>query len=534
MTRRTSNEPRGQVLLMVAFALVVLLGILALAFDLGFSWMLHRKEQNAADPGAIAAARWLKDSLGDTAVVADVQDEMNADACFYAQQNGFFVDDAGCAAALAAGDLQVHSPPISGSYAGSEGRVQVIIHDTHPTFFARIWGQTEAAVTTAAVAANDTGNSNSSSLVALQPVCSGGSAGTVSGGGTVEIFPLNPTQEGGYVHVNSPCGSSTNDVCDNGSGSSALAVSGGGTLITPYAYVVGTCVENGTDPDNSNPGIWCDDTFTDDSCIDEGHYPPIADPLAGVPEPQIEDFPNATCPDGTPSTPASTQGCELRNGTPNCPDEVTGPSVCHLYPGVYYGGWVVGSNVRVELDPGLYILAGGGIRLQGVSSSIEAVSSPSGTEARVTIFSTDGPGCPGIAAQCQGPIRFTANQAFKANATNAASCQAVLAATGLNICPWKGILVWQDGSVATPGSEVRLGGQSSTILAGTIYAPLSHVEIDGGNNTTGCSADPNDPTAGCLAIQIISYTWKITGGGLLQMPYDPAGLYQFPARGLIE
>jgi hypothetical protein len=520
---------------MVAFGVVVLFGILALAFDLGFSWMLHRKEQNAADPAAVAAARWLKDALGDPVNPATVQTEMNADACFYAQQNGFFMTDASCTAALAAGDLQVHSPPVSGDYAGSAGKVQVIIHDTHPTFFARIWGQTEAAVTTFAVAANDTGSSNSSSLVALQPVCGGGAAGTVSGGGTVEIFSIDPTQPGGYVHINSPCAGSTDDDCDNGSGSSALAVSGGGTLIAPYAYVVGACVENGTDPDNSNPGLWCDATFTDDTCIDEGHDPPIADPLAGVPEPEIDAFPNATCPDGTPSTPASTQGCELRNGTPNCPDDVTGPSVCHLYPGVYYGGWVVGSNVRVELDPGLYILAGGGIRLQGVSSSIEAVSSPTGTEARVTIFSTDGPGCPSIAAQCQGEVRFTANQAFKAKATDAASCQAILLDTGLNICPWKGILLWQDGTeIETPGKPVRLGGQSSTILAGTIYAPLSHVEIDGGNDTTGCSTDPNDPTAGCLAIQIISYTWKITGGGLLEMPYDPSGLYQFPSRGLIE
>ena len=48
---------------MAAFGVVVLMGILALAFDLGFSWMLHRKEQNAVDPAAIAAARWLKEYM---------------------------------------------------------------------------------------------------------------------------------------------------------------------------------------------------------------------------------------------------------------------------------------------------------------------------------------------------------------------------------------------------------------------------------------------------------------------------------------
>jgi hypothetical protein len=528
MIQRTSDQPRGQIILMVAFALVVLLGILALAFDLGFSWMLHRKEQNAADPAAIAAARWLKDSLGNAVDPVSVQAEMNADACFYAQQNGFFVTDVGCATALAAGDLQVHSPPVRGDHAGSAGKVQVIIHDTHPTFFARIWGQREAAVVTAAVAANDTGNSNSSSLVALQPICEGGSAGTVTGGGTVNIFPTDPGTPGGYVHINSPCGDSTDDDCENGSGSSALDVSGGGTLITPFAYVVGTCVENGNNPGNANPGLWCDQTFTSDDCIDEDSYPPLADPLAGVPEPEFDNFPNGMCPDGSESTPSSTAPCDLKKSS-YCPPDPDNPSVdiCTLAPGVYYGGWSVGSRVRLFLEPGMYILAGGGIKLSGTEASIEAVTSPLVGDARIMIFSTDGPGCPGIGAQCQGDITFTAQQAFRAKALNAATCGLVTP----NACPWKGILLWQDGTASNPDAPVKLGGQSSTILAGTIYAPLADVTITGGSGTTGC---PAGPTAGCLAIQIISYTWKISGDGWIDMPYDPAGLYQFPSRGLID
>jgi len=517
---------------MAAFGVVVLMGILALAFDLGFSWMLHRKEQNAVDPAAIAAARWLKDPLGNPTIVADVQDEMNADACFYAQQNGFFVTDASCAAALAAGDLQVHAPPVSGPYAGSLGRVQVIIHDTHPTFFARIWGQSEAAVVTSAVAANDAGNGNSSSLVALQPVCQGGSAGTVTGGGTVKIFPTTPGALGGYVHVNSPCGSSQDDLCLNGTGSSALDISGGGTLITPFAYVVGTCVQNGNSGNTDPNGLWCDDTFTSSACVDENAYPPLADPLAGVPEPELENFlPAPPCPDPAEPNDESSSGCTLNQST--CPlDLVTGGHVCTLEPGIYYGGWFVKQNVTVQLEPGLYYLAGGGIRVAN-NSVVESVESDTGIEARVTIFSTDGPGC--VAAgdpQCQGAITFVANAQFKAMATNTASCQAIVASGGPNICPWKGILLWQDGTVKYPGNDITLGGQSSSILSGTIYAPLSDVSINGGQDTTGCSGPVE--TQSCLAVQIISYTWKIDGNALVEMPYDPAGLYQFPARGLVD
>ncbi|MBA2631785.1 MAG: hypothetical protein H0U86_02085, partial [Chloroflexi bacterium] len=193
--------------------MIVILGIAAIVVDLGMSWMLRRQEQNAADPGAVAAARWLKDPItGDAVNPLTVQPQMNADACFYAKENGFFAtDNATCDAARAAGDLRVHSPPISGPHSATPGHVQVIITQRHVAFFGRIFGQNQATVRTDATAANVARNSNSSSLVALQPVCAGGSAGDVDGGAELHIFPTAPNIVGGYVHVNSPCGSSTDD-----------------------------------------------------------------------------------------------------------------------------------------------------------------------------------------------------------------------------------------------------------------------------------------------------------------------------------
>ena len=204
-----SGEPRGQILVVVAFGLLLLMAVAALVVDLGFSWMLRRQEQNAADPAAIAAARWLEDGTGSP---RNPFPEAYEEACFHAKETGFFTGDtADCAGARASGQLRVNWPPASGPYQGSPGKIQVIITSTHPSFFAQVFGQDWATVTTGAVAANDSGNSNSSSLVALKPVCSGGSAGTVTGGGTVEIFPVTPGAIGGYVQVNSPCGTSTDD-----------------------------------------------------------------------------------------------------------------------------------------------------------------------------------------------------------------------------------------------------------------------------------------------------------------------------------
>ena len=321
------SKPRGQILVVVAASLIVLLAVAALVVDLGFSWMLHRQEQNAADPGSIAAARWLKDSSGNA---RNPFPEAYEEACFYAQANGFFeTDTADCSGARAAGQLQVRWPPVSGDFAGDTGAIQVIITDTHPSFFAAVFGQQVATVSTDAVAANTTAGGNSSSLVALQDDCSAGAAGKVVGGGSVRIFPAaGVTDPGGYVQVNSPCGSSTDDYCANGVGSSALSISG--TLQTPFARVNGSCTYNGTGAN----GLVCSDGGT--ACLDEG-APKLADPLKNLPEPQLAAFPNGVCPDGSASTPTSTSACSLKRAAAICPDDGTGVGICHLTPGVYYG-----------------------------------------------------------------------------------------------------------------------------------------------------------------------------------------------------
>ena len=146
----TSTAP-GLSLIIVAFAMAALMGIGAIVVDLGLSWMLHRQEQNAADPASIAAAAYIEE--GDTLAT---RTKMHTAACFYAQENGFFeTDDVTCMAARTAGDLQVHWPPISGDFIGNNGMVQVIIRAEHPSFFGGIFGRELASVATGAVAASE-------------------------------------------------------------------------------------------------------------------------------------------------------------------------------------------------------------------------------------------------------------------------------------------------------------------------------------------------------------------------------------------
>jgi hypothetical protein len=500
-TTASKPVPRGQAIIIVAFSMVVILGIGALVVDLGLSWILRRHEQNAADPAAIAAARYIEE--GDTPAT---RDKMRAAACFYAKENGFFEgDDAACTAA--GSDLQVLWPPsgpLAGNFVGDTDKVLVVIHGQHASFFGRIFGQQTATVATGAVAARGGDSNNSNSLVALDPTTC--AAGKVHGNGTITIEPVtNPDTgspySGGYVHVNSSCAGGTfDDDCGSGSGGFQHAGNAGAELIAPHMYINGTCQESGG---------------TVSTPVTEG-APQVGDPLASLNGPRQDQYPAGQCPrpNGTYETMTPTwDGCNVNRNS------VT------LTPGVYWGGWhFAGNGTVVTLQPGIYIIAGGGISQAG-SSTIDTVGDGLGNPARVLIFSTDNtmdPDCAddiatarsggtGYEARCvQGQIKM--------------SGQSSLALWGLDSGPWRGLLMWQDGDGSNPTAPIELTGTGALNLAGTIYAPKANVKITGNGNALGTR----------LAVQVISWTWNVGGEGNLFMPYDPNQLYRITQRGLVH
>jgi hypothetical protein len=504
--------PRGQILLIVAFAMVALLAIGAIVVDLGLSWMLRRQEQNAADPAAIAASRYIEE--GDSAAT---RTKMDAAACFYAKRNGFFsADNDTCDAARTAGTLQIHWPPISGDFAGRPQMVQVIISADHQSFFGQFFGRPTATVTTGAVAARESTSANTNSLVALDPeTCD---AGKTHGNGVVTIAPVtNPDSgdpyNGGYVHVNSSCSptGTYDDACGSGSGAFHQGGNAGTKIVAPMIYIHGTCQQSGG---------------TVVSPVTEG-APPAPDPMAGLFGPRQQDYPVGHCPvkQGNKIIYVNSQpgdsGCVLPSG-----------GVAYtLTPGVYYGGWnFTKKDATIRLLPGIYIIAGGGISTtQGTIDSTPAAigggPDPSADPARILIYGTDNltdPACaasialardgqPGWLARCvQGQIKI--------------SGQAGLRIWGLDSGPWKGLLLWQDRRSSNPTAPVDLTGQGVLDLAGSIYAPKADVKITGNGNAFGTR----------LAVQIISWTWDIGGNGNLYMPYDPANLYHITQQGLVD
>ena len=372
--------PRGQILVIGAAAMVVLLGIAALVIDLGFSWMLRRQEQNAVDPAAVAAARYLPDGAGGWTPATDA-------ACFYVQEHGFFEGDANCAAALASGDLYV-GVPRTGTYAGRTGFVEVYINDDHPSFFGRIFGQDVAFVSTYAVAANGgsgVGNVNANALTALDP--SSCSAGQITGNGVINITNVGDEGPGGFVYVNSTCGidppgAADDDSCQGSAGQGALQFSGNHSgLVTEHLYIRGTC--NPTSNPYNGPTT-------------EG-APEITDSIFGLVEPGYggAQFGVASCPPGgTLLSPGP--GCSFTSRTPTT-----------IGPGVYYGGIVISGQAVVNFQPGVYVLAGGGMQYQGNDrSAFTVIGGTDGNPGNALFFST---GYPDYAGTCALDPTFPQN-----------------------------------------------------------------------------------------------------------------------------
>ena len=535
MTKANRPAPRGQILIVAGAAMVVLLGITALVVDIGFAWMLRRQEQNAVDPAALAAARWIDDVTGATINMPQAE----AAACFYAHQADFFGGPSSTAPCVPANDpggatLTVKFPPDATApteYFNASGTVQVIITRQQQTFFSSIFGWNSVGVQEQAIAQRQRENNNTHSMVSLAPT--GCDTARVHGTGSIYVFeaPGVPAGSGGFVQVNSDCqGNISDDTCTTSGGQGALDIDGSAFLHAPKVNVHGSCKGDSSSPD----GI-----------LNEGASQ-IGDPLGGIVPPRIDPALARGCGTGGPPTAPTgnaARGCD--SSGPGRHWEFSDPALCpglppshdcvHLQPGVYYGGWDIGSKLRVVLAPGIYIIAGGGIQLSGVDPSLDSIQAGGGSPAPVMIFNTDNPDAGCTAAYCdQADLSLTASGSLQLSGL--LRDQPCPPTTSTGGCPYGGIVIWYDGD----GSQgynglITASGDTELFLSGTIYAPKAHVNIEGNAATNTNGADCLSGTATQVAaVQIISWSWDVGGTGDLCMPYDPSKLFLFLGQGLVH
>jgi Flp pilus assembly protein TadG len=130
---------RGQALILIALAIVGMIGLVALAIDGGNVFSNRRSAQNAADAAALAGA--LARVKNPDLPPADLSALAKAAALARATSNNFTTD--------ASNTVTVNNPPgagcsgASGPYAGNAEYIQVIIRTTVSTFFAPVVGITQ-------------------------------------------------------------------------------------------------------------------------------------------------------------------------------------------------------------------------------------------------------------------------------------------------------------------------------------------------------------------------------------------------------
>lgn len=140
---RGRHAERGQVLIIVAGGLVVLLGMLSLAVDLGYWRNQQRQEQSAADSAAIAGTIA---TYYTTTAATPAPSEVKAAATLAATKNGYTADGG------ATTSVTVRSPPLAGTYTNDSSAVEVTIVKKQPLFFAGIFGVKAPDVSARAVA----------------------------------------------------------------------------------------------------------------------------------------------------------------------------------------------------------------------------------------------------------------------------------------------------------------------------------------------------------------------------------------------
>ena len=132
----------GQVIVLVTMAILVLLGCVSLASDVGLLWHTRLEMQAAADAGALAGASALLGGGG-----GNVSNSAQA-----ATSSNGFTSATGTANNANLVAVTVSNPPASGNYTGTSGAAEVLISQKQPTFFMSVLGTSSVQVSARAVA----------------------------------------------------------------------------------------------------------------------------------------------------------------------------------------------------------------------------------------------------------------------------------------------------------------------------------------------------------------------------------------------
>jgi hypothetical protein len=246
------NKPQGQALIIIALALVGLIGIVGLVVDGGNAFLDRRNAQNAADAAALAAA---------LARIRGGQDMVTA-AFASAAQNGYNND-------VVTNSVELFSPPRDGPHSDNVEYIQIIITSHVDTYFARVVGRSKITNVVQAVARTKSSENsqllNGIAIASLAPSsnCGNQKSFWIHGDATLDV-------SGGGIFINS-----NNETCallQHGNGSISvndgfkINVVGGASLQKPLLFTPGVTV--GAVPINYPPPFFMPNVECDGSAAE--------------------------------------------------------------------------------------------------------------------------------------------------------------------------------------------------------------------------------------------------------------------------
>ncbi|MFZ0662122.1 MAG: pilus assembly protein TadG-related protein [Acidobacteriaceae bacterium] len=255
------RDERGQILVLAALSMLLLLAFVALATDVGLLFRAKRNAQIAADAAAVAGALDYKYNGSATSAEAAGQTASTA--------NGITNGASGAV-------VTVSEPPVDGPNRSSNGFVEAVVTQPNPTFFLGMFGHSLVSVSARAVAGAGT---TDGCVWAL------GRSGVdipISGSGSINV----PT-----------CG-----VYDNSSASDALDLTGSGSIEANSIGIVGSYKDSG-----SGSIKICNPTCTNGDPTTG--IAPVASPITLTPP---------TIPTGTATAPSGSGSAFTCSGTSNC------------------------------------------------------------------------------------------------------------------------------------------------------------------------------------------------------------------------
>jgi Flp pilus assembly protein TadG len=416
----------GQAAVFLAITMMAMLFAVGLAIDAGQLFAAKRGMQEAADAAAFAGAVVIFQGGADPISGA------RSDGIINGFTGGCALSTAGaCTDNPTKTTVTVNRPPASGAYAGNNKYVEVIITRQVQTSLV----PAEAAfnpVTARSVAGADP----IKSPYAIFLTKTTGPCLTSDNGATASLNVPNGADLGGIVMAN--CSGQSMDLQGSGQITDNLGFRTVGTVSGAGRLSGGLTTGVSKEPD----------------------------PFAGFPKPAV--------------------GTIISNSQYSVPAAAC--TTTPLSPGVYKGGIINNNNCNVKLNPGVYILAGGGFNQNANSGDITSNSGG------VLIFNThskyaDTPSTP--TGSC-GPIDAQQGGGFDLTAQT----------TGT----YAGMVFYQD-PVCT--NQIAVQSNGHFYFRGTVYAPTATVSINSQSPMT-------------LYSQLVCSAISLQGNAALTVNYQPS------------